>query len=153
MAAIRAVRNIRAEAEAAPSKKLHAIIIAEGAEAELARKGEAYIKALGGLESLTVTADRSVLPEDTKSAAIPGMEIYVPMDELVDYAKESEKLRRELKKLEGEIPRAGGKLSNQGFVSKAPANIIEAERTKLAEFKDLLEKTRAMLSSIESKLK
>ena len=152
MAVIRAIRNIRAEAEAAPSRKLHAYIIAEGADAELAKAGAPYIKALGGIEELFVGADRSVLPEDTKSAAVPGMEIYVPMDELVDYAKEKEKLTKEGAKLEAEIARAKNKLSNQGFVSKAPANVIEAERTKLAEYEDLLAKNRKMLETVLAKL-
>ena len=152
MAVIRAIRNIRAEAEAAPSRKLHAYIIAEGADAELAKAGAPYIKALGGIEELFVGADRSVLPEDTKSAAVPGMEIYVPMDELVDYAKEKEKLTKEGTKLEAEIARAKNKLSNQGFVSKAPANVIEAERTKLAEYEDLLAKNRKMLETVLAKL-
>ena len=152
MAVIRAIRNIRAEAEAAPSKKLHAYIIAEGADAALAKAGAPYIKALGGIEELSVGADRSVLPEDTKSAAVPGMEIYVPMDALVDYAKEKEKLTKEGAKLEAEIARAKNKLSNQGFVSKAPANVIEAERTKLAEYEDLLEKNRKMLETVLAKL-
>ncbi len=152
MAVIRAIRNIRAEAEAAPSRKLHAYIIAESADAALAGAGASYIKALGGLESLTVTEDRGALPEDTKSAAVPGMEIYVPMDELVDYAKEKEKLTKEGAKLESEIARAKNKLSNQGFVSKAPANVIEAERTKLAEYEDLLAKNRKMLEAVLAKL-
>ncbi|MCR5009579.1 MAG: valine--tRNA ligase [Clostridia bacterium] len=152
MAVIRAIRNIRAEAEAAPSKKLHAYIIAEGADAALAKAGAPYIKALGGIEELFVRADRSVLPEDAKSAAVPGMEIYVPMDELVDYAKEKEKLTKEGAKLEAEIARAKNKLSNQGFVSKAPANVIEAERTKLAEYEDLLAKNRKMLEAVLAKL-
>jgi valyl-tRNA synthetase len=152
MAVIRAIRNIRAEAEAAPSKKLHAYIIAEGENAALAKAGMPYIKALGGIEELFIGNDRSVLPQDTKSAAVPGMEIYVPMDELVDYAKEKEKLTKEAAKLESEIARAKGKLANQGFVSKAPANVIEAERTKLAEFEDLLEKNQKMLATVLAKL-
>ncbi|MBQ6670797.1 MAG: valine--tRNA ligase [Firmicutes bacterium] len=152
MAAIRAIRNIRAEAEAAPSKKLHAVIIAEGDDAALAEAGASYIKALGGLISLTVSSDRSIVPADARSAAVPGMEIYVPVDELVDYAKEKEKLTKEAAKLEAEIARAKNKLANQGFVSKAPANVIEAERTKLAEYEDLLEKNRTMLAAIAAKL-
>ena len=152
MAAIRAIRNIRAEAEAAPSRKLHAVIIAEGADAELAKAGASYIKALGGLEELTVTSDRSVLAEDNKSAAVPGMEIYVPMDELVDYAKEKEKLVKEIAKIESEITRASSKLANQGFVAKAPAKVIEAEKEKLANFTDLLEKGKARLAAVEAKL-
>ena len=152
MAVIRAIRNIRAEAEAAPSKRLHAVIIASGADAELAEKGASYIKALGGLTELTITDDRTAIPEDTKSAAVPGMEVYVPMDELVDYAKEKEKLVREAEKLASEIARAAAKLSNQGFVAKAPAKVIDAEREKLAGFTDLLEKNKARLAAIEAKL-
>ncbi len=153
MAVIRAIRNIRAEAEAAPSKKLHAYIIAEGENRELATAGAPYIEALGGIEQLIITSDRDQVRGDNKSAAVPGMEIYIPMDELVDYAKEKEKLTKEAAKLESEIARAKGKLANQGFVSKAPANVIEAERAKLAEFEDLLEKNRKMLETVNAKLK
>ncbi|MBQ9826100.1 MAG: valine--tRNA ligase [Firmicutes bacterium] len=153
MAVIRAIRNIRAEAEAAPSKKLHAYIIAEGENRELATAGAPYIEALGGIEQLIITSDRDQVRGDNKSAAVPGMEIYIPMDELVDYFKEKEKLTKEAAKLESEIARAKGKLANQGFVSKAPANVIEAERAKLAEFEDLLEKNRKMLETVNAKLK
>ncbi|MBQ1712382.1 MAG: valine--tRNA ligase, partial [Firmicutes bacterium] len=111
-----------------------------------------YIEALGGIEQLIITSDRDQVRGDNKSAAVPGMEIYIPMDELVDYVKEKEKLTKEAAKLESEIARAKGKLANQGFVSKAPANVIEAERTKLAEYEDLLAKNRKMLETVLAKL-
>ena len=148
MAAIRAIRNIRAEAEAAPSKKLHAVIIAEGSDAALAEAGASYIKALGGLISLTVSSDRSIVPADARSAAVPGMEIYVPVDELVDYAKEKEKLTKEAAKLEAEIARAKNKLANQGFVSKAPQHLIDEEKAKGEKYCGMLETVTTRLEAL-----
>ena len=86
------------------------------------------------------------LSEDTIIVGIMNI------DKIVNDAKEKEKLTKEGAKLEAEIARAKNKLSNQGFVSKAPANVIEAERTKLAEYEDLLAKNRKMLETVLAKL-
>ena len=149
---IKAIRAIRVQAEAAPSRKLHAIVLSEGSLADKARLGEAYVRTLGNLEALSFITSKEELPAETMSATLPGIEIFVPSDELLDYKAEYEKLLKEKKRLEGEVDRIVKKLSNQGFVSKAPAAIIDAEKEKLASYQDMLDKTLARIPEVETKL-
>ena len=109
MDAIRAIRNIRAEAEAAPSKKLRAFIYADE-DMDKVRSAERYISAMANITEITFTKDKAVLPEDVMSAVIAGAEIYIPTDDLLDYRAEFERLSKEKKRLEGEVKRVVGKL-------------------------------------------
>lgn len=77
--------------------------------------------------------------------------VLMSLDELVDYEKERARLKDEIKRLENEIKRASGKLSNKGFVEKAPEKVVNEEREKLAGYEDLLEKTKASLEEIKDK--
>ena len=77
--------------------------------------------------------------------------VLMSLDELVDYEKERQRLKDEIKRLEGEIKRASGKLSNKGFVEKAPEAVVSQEREKLNDYEDLLEKTKASLEEIKDK--
>ena len=151
MDAIRAIRNIRAEAEAAPSKKLRAFIYADE-DIDKVRSAERYISAMANITEITFTKDKAVLPEDVMSAVIAGAEIYIPTDDLLDYRAEFERLSKEKKRLEGEVKRVVGKLSNEGFVSKAPEKVIEAEREKKIMYEDMLAKVTERLESVEKKL-
>ena len=92
-------------------------------------------------------------PKDAMTAVITGAEIYVPLEELVDFSAEFDRLTKEKKRLEGEVKRASGKLSNQGFVSKAPAKLIEEEKAKLAGYQEMLDKVLERLELVASKLK
>ena len=85
------------------------------------------------------------------SAVISGAEIFIPLDDLLDYKAEFERLSREKKKLEEEVDRLEKKLSNEGFVAKAPAHIIEEEREKTAGYQDKLEKIRERLEIVARK--
>ena len=77
--------------------------------------------------------------------------VLMSLDELVDYEKERQRLKDEIKRLEGEIKRASGKLSNKGFVEKAPEAVVNQEREKLNDYEDLLGKTKASLEEIRDK--
>ncbi|MBR5756873.1 MAG: valine--tRNA ligase, partial [Firmicutes bacterium] len=109
-----------------------------------------YIKTQANVSEVSFT-DKAV--EEAMSKALPGIEIYVPMDELLDYKAEYERLLKEKKRLEGEVARAEGKLSNEKFVGKAPAEVIQQERDKLAAYKDMLAKTLTRIPQVEEKLK
>ena len=151
MDAIRAIRNIRAEAEAAPSKKLRAVILASGSKLEDMKAGENHIRNLANITEVTYIDSKEKAPEESMSAVIHGVEIYIPLEDLVDYNAEYERLAKEKKRLEGEVKRAEGKLSNQGFVSKAPEKVINEEKEKLAKYKEMLEKVSARLEVIAAK--
>ncbi len=152
MEAIRAIRNIRAEAEAAPSKKLSATIVSSGSELDKLKIEENSIKDLGGLTELSFVKTKEEAPKDSMTAVISGAEIFVPMAELIDFKAEFERLSKEQKRLEGEVKRCEGKLSNEGFVSKAPAKLIEEEKAKLEDYQEMLSKVIERLAAIKDKL-
>ena len=152
MEAIRAIRNIRAEAAASPKKKLTAVIVAKEARERL-EAGERYICDMANITEITFADDRSEAPEDVMTAVIDGAEIFIPLDELVDFSAELERLTKEKKKLEGEVARTEKMLSNPGFVNKAPEKKIAEEKEKQAKYKDMLEKVCQRLQMVEEKLK
>ena len=149
--AIRAIRNIRAEAEAAPGKKLRAVILASGSDEQLLMTGESYIRNLGNITEVSFAEDKADVPAESMSAVIAGAEIYIPLEDLVDFAAEYDRLTKEKKRLEGEVKRVEGKLANQGFVSKAPEKVVNEEREKMAKYKEMLEKVTARLEMVAAK--
>jgi valyl-tRNA synthetase len=152
MEAIRSIRNIRAEAEAAPSKKLSAVILSSGKDLENIKGGERYIKSLANITEITFITEKSLVPEEVMSAVIGNVEIYIPLDDLLDYKAEYDRLQKEETRLSGEVERVRGKLANEGFVSKAPEKVINDEREKLVKYEDMLVKIKERLALVEKKL-
>lgn len=152
MEAVKAIRNIRAEADAAPSKTLTAVIIAEGNELEAVKECERYICQMANISEILFTEDKSAVPAEAMSAVINGAEIHIPLEELVDFKAEAERLAKEKKRLEGEVARGEKMLSNPGFVNKAPEKKINEEKEKLANYRDMLEKVTERLAAVEKKI-
>jgi valyl-tRNA synthetase len=155
---IRAVRNIRAESGAALSAKLPLILRVSGdseASADVyagyAKAMQAYIEKIAGLSAFTLLGADDQVPDECATALVAGAEVFVPLDDLLDYDAEREKLTKEVARLEGEIKRVQGMLANSGFTSKAPANVIDAQKTKLADAEDGLAKAKARLEEIADK--
>ena len=149
---IRSIRNIRAQADAQPSRKLSMVALTSGEEKERMQAGLGYTLALANLADLTFIDDKSEIPEETMSAALPNIELFVPLDDLLDYRAEYDRLIKEKNRLEGEVDRTEGKLSNDAFVAKAPERVIDAEREKLINAKDMLEKVNARIPVVKGKL-
>lgn len=152
MEAIRAIRNIRAEAEAAPSKKLTAVIMAQGEKLAQIKSGERYIQDLANITEIKFVEDKAEVPEEVMSAVIGGVEIFIPLDDLVDFNAEFDRLTKEKKRLEGEVKRVVGKLSNQGFIAKAPEKVINEEKEKQVKYEDMLAKVEARLEMVAKKV-
>jgi valyl-tRNA synthetase len=152
MEAIRSIRNIRAEAEAVPSRKLTAVIRSSGQELADIRGGERYIKSLANITEIKFVTDQSLVPEEVMSAVIGNTEIYIPLDDLLDYRAEFDRLQKERTRLSGEVERVRGKLANEGFVGKAPEKVIADEREKLAKYEDMLIKITERLALVEKKI-
>ncbi|MFR8039719.1 MAG: valine--tRNA ligase [Anaerovoracaceae bacterium] len=150
---IKSIRNIRAEADASPGKALRAVVLcAEGKEA-VVKAGERYIKSLANISEITFVKEKSDVPEEVMSAVVSGAEIFIPLDDIMDYEAELERLEKEKKKLEGEVKRVRGKLSNEGFVSKAPEKVVNEEREKQVKYEEMLAKVCDMLETVKKKLK
>ncbi|MBM7071596.1 valine--tRNA ligase [Shewanella sp. 202IG2-18] len=146
-----AVRNIRAELNIAPSKPLSSMLknVSEQDKARL-EANQAFFATLAKLESMTVLADDAQAPMST-TALIGEMELLIPMAGLVDVAAETARINKQLEKLEKEVGRIKGKLSNEGFVAKAPAAVIDKEKAKLADLErdmDKLNDTKAEFAKL-----
>ena len=150
MEIIKAVRNIRVEADAAPSRHVN-LIIKTDTLGEVIPEIESYISNIANVDSIKIEALGGNAPDDVMSAVFTGGEILVPLDELVDMKAEIERLEKEAKRLEGEVMRVEKKLSNQGFVAKAPAAVVEEEKAKGEKYKEMLETVNARLESLKNR--
>lgn len=150
--AIRNIRNVRAEMNVPPSKKAKLIVLSEGKSKTALEKGHDYFINLASASSVSYVGDEKEVPEDAMSAVIEGAKLFMPMDELVDFAKELERLEKEKAKLEGEIKRVAGKLSNEGFIKKAPQSLIDEEKGKQSKFEDMYRAVIERLDFVKSKL-
>ncbi|CFR19151.1 valine--tRNA ligase [Yersinia kristensenii] len=127
-----AVRNIRAEMNIAPGKPLEVML--RGASAEAQRRvleNQSFIQSLARLSSLTLLADGDKGPVSV-TKLVEGAEVLIPMAGLIDKATELDRLAKEVAKLEAEIERIEGKLSNEGFVARAPEAVVAKERERMA---------------------
>ena len=153
MDGIRNIRNARAEMDVPPSKKAKVIIVpAEGKKSAVEATKE-YFVTLASASTVEIVETEENIPEDAVSVVINGAKIFIPLDELVDFEKEKERLTKEKAKLESEIKRVNGKLSNQGFLAKAPESLVNEEKAKKEKFEEMMKSVLERLENIESKLK
>ena len=134
------VRQIRGEMKISMAKRID--IIVQNANAEDLRRladFEPLLNKLAKLESVRVLAAGEEAPMSA-TALVGEMQVLVPMAGLIDKAAELARLDKEIQRLQGEVQRVGGKLTNQGFVAKAPAEVLDKERAKLAEAEAALAK-------------
>ena len=153
MDGIRNIRNVRAEMNVPPSKKAKVIIVPTEEKKEAMVSGKDYFVTLASASEVEIVADETNIPEDAVSVVIDGVKIFIPLDELVDFAKEIERLSKEKAKLESEIKRVNGKLSNEGFVAKAPEALINAEKAKKEKFEEMMKSVVERLENLEAKMK
>jgi len=152
MDGIRNIRNARAEMDVPPSKKAKVIIVPTGEKKPAVEATKEYFVTLASASTVEIADNENNIPEDAVSVVINGAKIFIPLDELVDFQKEKERLTKEKAKLEGEIKRVNGKLSNQGFLAKAPESLVNEEKAKKEKFEEMMKSVVERLENIESKL-
>ncbi|MBR3463099.1 MAG: valine--tRNA ligase [Clostridiales bacterium] len=136
--AIRGIRAVRKNMDVAPSRKAHIIVVTSSDKiADMFTQGEAFLERLASVSSLETRNSKEGIPSTAVTAVFGGGEIYIPLEDLIDIAKELERLDKEKTRLDGEIKRINGKLSNEAFVSKAPAAVVEQERAKLTKYEEM----------------
>uniref|UniRef100_UPI0028AB20D3 valine--tRNA ligase n=1 Tax=Acinetobacter sp. TaxID=472 RepID=UPI0028AB20D3 len=145
---IGAVRNIRGEMGLGNARLLP-VLLQNTTEAEKAQitRIEALFKALAKVESITFLADGEQ-PPLSSSSVVGHVSVYVPMKGLIDPKAELGRLQKDLDKVQKQHDQIANKLSNEGFVAKAPAAVVEGEKVKLAEFADQLAKIKANMEQI-----
>ena len=143
---IRSVRNSRAEVNTPMSKKIKMIIKAKDSEVmSILEKNRGYVERFCNSEKLTIGTEVQI-PEKAMTAVVTGAEIILPLEGLINIDEEIARLEKELDKLNKEVERVQKKLSNEGFVKKAPEKVIEEEKAKE---KDYSEKRAAVEARIK----
>ncbi len=130
--AIKAIRVRRNEMGVVPSRK--AKLFVETKYPETFSGATAFFEKLASAASLEVVEDYA--DENAVKIITDSATIHIPLGDLVDFEAERARLKKELDAMESEIKRAEGKLSNEGFVSRAPAAVVEAEKAKLEKYKE-----------------
>ncbi|EKO3772319.1 valine--tRNA ligase [Vibrio metschnikovii] len=137
---ITSIRNLRAEYDINPGKPLSVMLkVASEEDASRVEANKPVLISLAKLESVRVIESNEVTPA-CATALVGKSELMIPMAGLIDKQAELERLAKEIAKTEGEIKRIEGKLSNQGFVAKAPEAVVAVERDKLNSYQETLVK-------------
>ncbi len=144
IAAIRGIRNRRAEMNVPPSKK--AALHIETAEAEIFEQGRLFFERLASAAEIVI-ADKVDMP-DAVTVVTDCARIFIPMDELVDKEKELARLNKEKAAVQKDIDFSSNKLNNAGFVAKAPAQQVEAEKAKLAKAQEKMAKIEQSIAAL-----
>ena len=131
MEIIRTIRNLRSEMNVTPSKRTRLMLLPADGWAETLKGGDGYFRRLAGASETELLNDRNAVTEKTVSAVTAAGELFIPLGDLVDFEKEIARLGKELENIQKEMNRSRGMLNNQGFLAKAPAQLVQAEKDKL----------------------
>ena len=148
--AIRGIRNVRTGMNVPPSRKAQVYVVTEKENiASIFNEGKLFFAPLAYASEVLVQSDKTGIADDAVSVVIENATVYMPFAELVDISQEIERLEKEEKRLQGEIARSNGMLSNEKFVSKAPVAKVEEEKAKLAKYTQMLEQVQTRLASLK----
>ena len=142
--AVRTIRNLKSELGIDSRKKAALVLKVTRPEyAETLREYANYISVLAFAEPISFSDEK---PSHAMSGVIDGVEIFLPLEGLIDTEKEIARLTKELEKIRKGAASTEGKLNNERFLSKAPAEVVQSERDKLAAAKE-------KISSLEQRIK
>ena len=148
--AVRGIRNVRTEMNVPPSRKAQVYVVSENADMRnIFEEGKLFFTPLAYASEVIVQNDKAGIADDAVSVVIANANIYIPFAELVDIEKERERLLKEEARLEGELKRVNGMLSNEKFVSKAPEAKINEEKEKLAKYTQMMEQVKERLAALK----
>ncbi|MDO8685187.1 MAG: class I tRNA ligase family protein, partial [Clostridiales bacterium] len=169
--AIKGIRNIRSEMGVPPSKKAAVWIISPDENTRmLFSSSVGFFERLSSVSRLTILSNKEEaevtegeaegeckckcegegdITANAMTVILPGMEIYIPLGELIDIAKEKERLEKEKANLENELARAEGKLNNQGFLAKAPPAVVADEQAKKEKYQELYKKVLERIHALK----
>ena len=148
--AVRAIRTVRTSMNVPPSRRAKVFVVSDSDEIRgVFEKGKVFFATLAFASEVTVQADKEGIADDAVSAVIPGANIYIPFADLVDIEKEIERLKKEEAKLSKELARSKGMLSNEKFISKAPAAKIEEEKAKYEKYQQMMAQVQERLAHLQ----
>jgi valyl-tRNA synthetase len=143
-----ALRRFRAEHQLATSARIDVVAALDGARRASLEQGLDGVRRLAGVADWTFAATPAAGQEPVGKVVVTGGELFVPLAGVVDLDEERERLAKELERARAEVERARRKLANDGFVAKAPAPVVEAERAKVVEWSATADKLAAQLAEL-----
>lgn len=148
--AVRGIRNSRTGMNVPPSRKAKVFVVSDDEQVrDIFEKGKVFFTTLAYASEVVIQSDKSGIDEDAVAVLIPNATVYMPFSDLVDIDKEIERLKNEEKKLEGELKRVNGMLSNEKFISKAPEAKINEEKEKLSKYTTMMEQVKERLKTLQ----
>ncbi|WP_405738825.1 valine--tRNA ligase [Anaerovibrio slackiae] len=151
MESIKTIRALRLEVNAAPGKKSEVILnFTDEKLREVFAANEGYLTVLAAAEPVTMLPAGAEKPENAMTGVVNGVEIYLPLKGLIDVEKETARLNKELATLDKEISRLEKKLGNQGFLAKAPAEVVAGEQEKLKGYQEKQNAVKERLAYLQN---
>ncbi|MCI7612428.1 MAG: valine--tRNA ligase [Selenomonadaceae bacterium] len=151
MESIKTIRALRLEVNAAPGKKSQVILnFTDEKLREVFAANEGYLTVLAAAEPVTMLPAGAEKPENAMTGVVNGVEIYLPLKGLIDVEKETARLNKELATLDKEISRLEKKLGNQGFLAKAPAQVVAGEQEKLKGYQEKQNAVKERLAYLQN---
>ena len=149
---IRGVRNVRAEMNVPNSRKATVYVVCEDQQlcTGLSFLSNSAVM-MAAANEFIIQNDKAGIAEDAVSIVVPDATVYVPLEELIDFDQEIERLTKEETRLSKEIARAEGMLKNEKFVSKAPKDKVQEEREKLEKYRQMKEQVSERLDGLKAK--
>ena len=148
--AVRGIRNSRTGMNVPPSRKAKVFVVSDDEQVrDIFEKGKVFFTTFAYASEVVIQSDKSGIDEDAVAVLIPNATVYMPFSDLVDIDKEIERLKNEEKKLEGELKRVNGMLSNEKFISKAPEAKINEEKEKLSKYTIMMEQVKERLKTLQ----
>jgi len=145
----RAIRNLRSQVNLPPGKKTAIVVRAGGRSAACLKEESHQLSKLAFVETLTVDAE-AVKPDQALTAIISeGLEVFLPLEGVVDFEAEIKRLEKELAQLQAEINKTEGKLNSPGFINKAPVEVVEKEKTRRNDQEAKLVKLKQRLQELK----
>ena len=147
MDAIRAIRGRRSEMNVPPSRKAHLTVATD--ETETFTLGVPFLKKLAYASEVELVPANAAPDAAGKVAVVThAAQLFIPLGELVDLAKEKQRVEKDLKKQSAELEKLNAKLSNPGFINKAPASVVETEKERAVQLTALVAKLEEQLKGM-----
>ncbi len=147
---IRSIRNLRSEMQIPPRKRIEAHVkVTEDTHLGMLQQGREYINNLAGVETLVLGGEELAKPPRSLTSVVGGGEVYLPLEGVLNIAQESARLQKELANIKAEVFRCQQKLRNDGFLKKAPPQIVEEEKQKLQGYRNKQDRLESHLRELE----
>ncbi len=150
MDVIYSIRNLRGEMGIPPKQRVevHIKVTGKADRLDALQQGQDYIKGLAGVKTLVLGGKDLQKPPHSLTSVVSGGEVYLPLGGVLDINQEYSRLQKELATIKAEVFRCEQKLKNNGFLQKAPPQIVEEERRKLQEYRTKRDRLESHLSEL-----